>query len=176
MLQRTRSPFRDRATSIISATLNTMTVIELTADLPPATGWRLALASMQHRQFRWMLASDTPFFFAMNGQFLVRSYLAFKLTDNAFALGLVNLAVALPMLIISPFGGVLADRVEKKKLIIGGQFILIVNEVAIFALLLTGSLAFWHLCAAAFVMGCVFPFIMPARQSIVAFGLTLFVR
>lgn len=56
-------------------------------------------------QFRWMYASNIALFFAMNGQFVVRSYLAFKLTDSAFALGIVNLAVAIPMLFISPFGG-----------------------------------------------------------------------
>ncbi len=104
----------------------------------------------------------------MNGQFLVRSYLAFKLTDSAFALGLVNLAVSIPMLLISPFGGVVSDRVEKKKLIMAGQAMLVLNEIVVFALLFTGRLAFWHLCSAAFVMGCIFPFIMPARQSIVA--------
>jgi MFS family permease len=139
-----------------------------TEIVPPRSGWRAALVSLEHEQFRWVLASNMAFFFAMNGQFLVRSVLAYKLTDSAFALGLVNLAVALPMLVISPFGGVVADRVEKKKLIMGGQALLLVNEVLVFALLVSGQLAFWHLCVAAFVMGCLFPFIMPARQSIVA--------
>ena len=123
--------------------------------------------SLELHQFRWILGSNMAFFFAMNGQFLVRSVLAYKLTDSAFALGLVNLAVALPMLIISPFGGVVADRVEKRRLIMIGQALLLLNEVLVFVLLVTGYLAFWHLCVAAFAMGCLFPFIMPARQSIV---------
>jgi MFS family permease len=139
-------------------------------DLAPQgrTGWRAAVVSLDHPEFRWIFASNSAFFFAMNGQFLVRSYLAFKLTDSAFALGLVNLAVSLPMLIISPFGGVISDRVEKKRLIMTGQALLLTNEVIIFLLLFTGMLQFWHLCSAAFFMGCIFPFIMPARQSIVA--------
>ncbi len=127
-----------------------------------------AFASLRHRQFRWVYASNTAFFFAMNGQFVVRSYLAFKLTDSAFALGLVNLAVSLPMLIISPFGGVIADRVEKKRLIMTGQALLLANEMVVLTLLLTHQLQFWHLLCVMFVMGCLFPFIMPARQSIVA--------
>ncbi|MBI2767122.1 MAG: MFS transporter [Chloroflexi bacterium] len=131
-------------------------------------GWRAAVASLQHRQFRWLYASNVAFFFAMNGQFLVRSILAYKLTDSAVALGLVNLFVAVPMLVISPIGGVIADRVEKRRLIIAGQAVLVVNEAAVFTLMVTGYLAFWHLLAVAFVMGCAFPFIMPARQSIVA--------
>jgi MFS family permease len=115
-----------------------------------------------------MYASNTAFFFAMNGQFVVRSYLAFKLTGSAFSLGIINLAVAIPMLVISPFGGVLADRVEKRNLIMVGQALLLVNELIVLALLVTNRLEFWHLFAVVFLMGCLFPFIMPARQSIVA--------
>jgi MFS family permease len=132
----------------------------------PASGG--AFASLRHRQFRWMYASNTAFFFAMNGQFVVRSYLAFKLTGSAFSLGIINLAVAVPMLVISPFGGVLADRVEKRNLIMVGQALLLFNELIVLALLVTNRLEFWHLFAVVFLMGCLFPFIMPARQSIVA--------
>lgn len=123
---------------------------------------------MRHWQFRWILYSNLAFFFAMNGQFVVRSILAYKLTDSALALGFVNLAVSIPMLIISPFGGVIADRVEKKRLMMGCQLVLLANEAAIFLLLVSGMLAFWHLLVVAVIMGCVFPFSMPARQAAVA--------
>lgn len=134
----------------------------------PRSGWRTGIRSLENRQFRWIFGSNLAFFFAMNGQFVVRSILAFRLTDSAFALGLVNLAVAVPMLIISPFGGVIADRMERKRLIMTGQAMLLTNEVVICFLLLTGWLQFWHLLCAVSVMGCIFPFIMPARQAIVA--------
>lgn len=124
-------------------------------------------ASLQHQQFRWLYASNILFFLAMNGQFIVRSILAYDLTGSKVALGMINLVVAIPMLIVSPFGGVLADRMEKRRLIIGGQAILVTNELVILILLLTGLLEFWHLLAVVFLMGCVFPFIMPARQAIV---------
>jgi len=115
-----------------------------------------------------MFGSNMAFFFAMNGQFIVRSILAFKLTDSAFALGLVNLAVALPMLVISPFGGVIADRVERRRLILVAQALLLVTEVVILALLLMDRLEFWHLVAVVFAMGVIFPFNFPARSAIVA--------
>lgn len=131
---------------------------------PGATGF----AVMRNRQFRWLYISNTAFFFAMNGQMIVRSYLAFDITNrNAFALGLINLAVAIPMLIVSPFGGVVADRVEKRRLILIGQAVLVLNELAVLVLLLAGALEFWHLFVVVFVMGCTFPFVMPARQAIV---------
>lgn len=138
---------------------------------PPAgtSGWRVATWSLRYPTFRWIYASNLAFFFAMNGQFVVRSFLAYDLTDrNANALGLINLVVAIPMLVISPIGGVLADRFDRRKLILGGQLMVIANELAVATLLITGLLEFWHLLAAVFVMGCTFPFIMPARQAIVA--------
>ena len=125
-------------------------------------------ALFRNRQFRWLYISNTAFFFAMNGQMIVRSFLAYEITHrNAFALGLINLAVAVPMLLVSPFGGVVADRVEKRRLIMAAQIVLVLNELTVLALLLLGALQFWHLMAVVFVMGCTFPFIMPARQAIV---------
>lgn len=125
-------------------------------------------ASLKHQQFRWLYASNIAFFFAMNGQFLVRSILAYELTGSELALGAINLMVAIPMLVVSPFGGVIADRVEKRKLILIGQGLLLCNELVVLALLLTNQLQFWHLLVVVFFMGCLFPFIMPARQAIVA--------
>ncbi|MGB4862725.1 MAG: MFS transporter [Tepidiformaceae bacterium] len=125
-------------------------------------------ASLRIQQFRWLYGSNTAFFFAMNGQFLVRSILAYKLTGSELALGAVNLAVAIPMLLISPFGGVVADRVERRNLIMTGQALLLLNEMVVLVLLLTNQLQFWHLLVVVFFMGCLFPFIMPARQAIVA--------
>lgn len=138
---------------------------EYPADAP---GPRGPFASLRHQQFRWLFASNTAFFFAMNGQFVVRSVLAYRLTGSEFALGLINLVVAIPILVVSPFGGVVADRFERRRLIMGGQAVLVTAELMVLVLLLLGKLAFGHLLAVVFVMGCTFPFIMPARQAIVA--------
>ncbi|OAI39867.1 hypothetical protein AYO38_06745 [bacterium SCGC AG-212-C10] len=124
------------------------------------------MVSMRHTQFRWLYASNALFFFAMNGQFVVRSYLAYKLTDDSpFALGLINLAVALPMLLMSPIGGVVSDRIERRKLVVIGQGLIVANELTVLLLLMTNTLEFWHLLVMVAFMGCIFPFIMPARQA-----------
>ena len=142
--------------------------------MPPVTEYHQpspggAFASLKYQQFRWLYASNLAFFFAMFGQMIVRSILAYDLTDGSkLALGAINLMVAVPMLVISPFGGVLADRVEKRNLIIAGQGLLLINELIVLVLLLTNRLEFWHLLVVVFFMGCLFPFIMPARQAIVA--------
>ncbi len=133
----------------------------------PRAGWRAALSSLENRQYRWLFASNTVFFFAMQGQWLVRSWLAYELTGSELALGGVSFAVALPMTVIAPFGGVIADRLERRNLIAIGQAVLIASELTVLALLAAGWLRFWHLMTLAAVMGTVFPFIMPARQALV---------
>ncbi len=103
----------------------------------------------------------------MSGQGIVRPWLAFQLTDSALALGVVSAAVALPMLFLAPFGGVLADRMERRRLIMTAQTLVITSEVITLVLLVTDQLQFWHLVMTAGMMGCAFPLIMPARQAIV---------
>jgi MFS family permease len=58
---------------------------------------------------------------AMNMQMMARSLLVYRITGSAAALGVIALANSLPMLFFSLFGGVLADRVQKKYVLIAGQ-------------------------------------------------------
>jgi len=102
----------------------------------------------------------------MQGQMLTRSLLAWELTGEATALAYINLVVAIPLIIASLFGGAITDRVERRGLIIFGQSLIVANELFILALLLMGRLEFWHMLCTAFIAGCAFPFIMPARMAI----------
>jgi MFS family permease len=131
-------------------------------------GFRATVAALEHREFRWLFTSNMAFFLAMSGQGLVRAWIAFELTGSELALGIVSFAVAVPMLLIAPIGGVMSDRFERRNLIAIGQGFVLASEFVVLALLWTDSLEFWHLVTAAGLMGCVFPFIMPARQALVA--------
>src|SRR5262249_57698070 len=82
--------------------------------------------------------------------------------------GGVSLAVAAPMLLVSPVGGALADRFDRRRLILAAQGLVLFSESTVLALYTAHRLAFWHLLAAGLVVGCVIPLIMPARQAIVA--------
>ena len=114
-----------------------------------------------------MLGSNVAFFLALNGQGVVRSWLAFELTGSKLALGAVAAAVALPMLLIAPFGGVIADRMERRRLIALAQGAVLLSELVLVTLLWSGKLRFWHLLCGTTVMGLAFPVSMPARQAIV---------
>ncbi len=133
------------------------------------SSWDRLISSLRYQQFRWLYISNLCFMFAMMAQFLVRSVLAYDLTDNnAFALGIVNFVVAIPMLVISPLGGAVADRVDRRKLILFVQTAVIIDEALVFVLLLTDRLEFFHLLVLTGVLGALFPFMMPARQAIIA--------
>jgi MFS transporter, DHA1 family, staphyloferrin A biosynthesis exporter len=102
----------------------------------------------------------------MQGQMLTRTIIAWDLTGQATSLAYINLVVALPMIVASVVGGAITDRVERRQLVIIGQCLIAANEIFILSLLLTDRLEFWHLLCTAFVAGCAFPFIMPARMAI----------
>ncbi|MBT3831805.1 MAG: MFS transporter [Gammaproteobacteria bacterium] len=117
-------------------------------------------------EFRWLFVGNVAFFFAMQGQILTRSILAWDLTGSAQSLAYINLVVAVPMMFASMIGGAITDRVERRQLVIVGQCLITGNEIFILILLLLGQLEFWHLLCTAFIAGCAFPFIMPARMAI----------
>ena len=131
-------------------------------------GWRNALKPFQNTQYRWLYGSNMAVFFAMQAQgMVVRPWITYQLTDSKLLLGLMMLTMAGPMVAVAPFAGVWADRLERRNLVVAGQSIIVLGEFVILGLLMSGELQFWHLMAVASVMGCVFPFIMPARQALV---------
>jgi MFS family permease len=95
-------------------------------------------------------------------------YAAFQLTGAATVLGLVSLAVGLPMLLFSLVGGVLADRFPRRAILLSTQTILGVSAAALALLSLAGALRPWHLVALGLCQGTAFAFNMPARQAYVA--------
>jgi MFS family permease len=133
----------------------------------PSAGGETPPSPLRIAQFRWLFTSNMFFFMAMEAQRLVRVWIAYDLTDRKIALGLLLAAVATPMMLMAPFGGAIADRLERRNLIAIGQAIVVANEGLILALLVSDQLAFWHLLCTSAVAGCVFPLIMPARAAIV---------
>ncbi|MCP4903982.1 MAG: MFS transporter [bacterium] len=132
-----------------------------------SSGFRQATESLENKEFRKVFGSNMAFFLAMGGQSIVRPWLAFELTGDKLDLGIVSVAMAIPMLILSPFGGVLADRMERRRLIVLAQGFAMASEALILGLILTGRLEFWHLVVTSGMMGCALPLIMPARSAIV---------
>ena len=68
----------------------------------------------------------------MGSQMISRGLIAYELTNNsAEMLALISIAVAIPMLVFAPLGGALADRLERRGLIIFGQAAIVVSECTV---------------------------------------------
>ncbi len=104
---------------------------------------------------------------AMNMQMVARGYLIWDITNSQTMVGLVGAGFAPPILLLSLFGGAIADRVEKKRLIQVGQFGTAILGLFIAISLVSDTLTPWHLIGASVVQGTLFAFLMPARQSII---------
>jgi MFS family permease len=95
-------------------------------------------------------------------------YAAFTLSGSASVLGLVSLSQGLPMLVLGLVGGVAADRLPRRLVLIGSQATLGLAAGSLAVLALAGTLQVWHVVAASFVQGAAFAFNMPARQAYIA--------
>ena len=108
----------------------------------------------------------------MNMQMMARSYLIFMLTDSALILGAMSLFHAVPMVLLSLYGGVIADRVQKKYVMLIGQLASALVSGGVGFALLVGYLnsenpgSWWVLAASSVCQGTIMALMMPSRQAI----------
>ena len=95
------------------------------------------------------------------------SYYIYELTDSASLLGVVTAASAVPALILALFGGVIADRLDKKRIIQAGQAVSLIVALFIALSISTDTITWVHFLVVSFVQGSVMPLMMPARQAII---------
>jgi MFS family permease len=100
-------------------------------------------------------------------QSVAQSWLVLQLTDSGTALGLVVALQTLPVLLLGPYGGVVADRVDKRRLMIGLQSAMGVLALTLGLLTITGLVALWQVFLLAFLLGLNNCFENPARQSFI---------
>ncbi|MXW24275.1 MAG: MFS transporter [Chloroflexi bacterium] len=125
------------------------------------------IESLKHRGFRWFFLASLAAMASLNMQILVRGFLAFELTSSFSALGAMGIASATPMFTLSVFGGVLADRVSKKRIMQVSQTISGVLAIGIGLLVLSGQLRYEHLFITSIVQGVVQAMMLPASQAMV---------
>ncbi len=111
--------------------------------------------------------------FGMNIQMMARSLLIYRLTGSAAILGAISLAHAIPMLSLSLFGGVIADKVQKKYVLLIGQAASAMLSLGVGLTLTLGYLSaerpgsWWILVVSSVLQGIIMALMMPSRQSII---------
>jgi MFS family permease len=98
-------------------------------------------------------------------QMTAQAWLVLSLTHSSTALGVVIALQTLPVLFLAPYGGVVADRVDKRKMMIGLQSAMGVQALILGVLTVTGSVRFWEVGALAALLGLNNAFENPSRQS-----------
>ena len=129
--------------------------------------WGRTFTALSERDYAIYFGGNLAFFMAMQMNQLLRGYLAFELTNAASALGLVALGIALPMLFVSPFGGVIADRYNKRTLLLFTQSIVAVANMVLAVLIFADMIEFWHLLVGSVFLGLTISLAMPARNALV---------
>jgi MFS family permease len=130
------------------------------------SGWaRTTFGSLSNRDYRILWAGSTLAFLAFMMSSVVQSVVAFDLTGTNEAVGAVSLGMGLATLLIAPFGGVLADRLSKRLLLLVGQATIGFTFAMVGVLIVTGHITILLLAISTFIMGAVFSFIAPARQA-----------
>ena len=118
--------------------------------------------------FRLLWIGGVFSFLSVQMQFMVRGFLAFELTGKNSSLGLVYLGFGIPMLLASPFGGVAADRLGKRRVIIAGQLLITLISTIIGLAIMFEVIEFWMLVVSAVFQGLAFSFFGPARVAFTA--------
>jgi MFS family permease len=129
-------------------------------------------ASFNHPIYRKFYVSLLGQMTALNMQSMARYLLIYRLTGSAAILGAISFALAAPMLLFSLYGGVIADRFDKKRIIIIGNLVAMLVSFIIGLTLSLGYLSadrpgsWWILVVASVAQGLILALCQPARQSI----------
>ncbi len=123
------------------------------------------LGALRHRNYRLFLVGQIVSTIGTWMQTVALPWLALQLTHDGFLVGLVLAAQFLPVLLLTPFAGEIADRVRKRTVLLITQSCFVLPPLALFALTQTGHAQYWMVVAAAIVTGTINSLDVPTRQS-----------
>ena len=136
-------------------------------------GGRQTFRSFKNPVFRLYFIAMAGYMAPMNMQLVGRSLLVYRITGSAAILGVMSLAFAVPMVCLSLFGGVIADRVSKKNIIVAGTMGSALVSLGIALALTLGYIStespgsWWILAVAGAIQGTIMALMVPSRLAII---------
>jgi MFS family permease len=124
--------------------------------------------ALRHRNFRLYWSGQVVSLIGTWMQSVTQPWLVLELGGSAFQVGTVIALQFAPALFLAPIGGVLADRFDKRSILLVTQALAMVQAATLFGLTFSGSIEIWHIQALALILGITSAFDMPVRQSFVA--------
>ncbi|MCL6519249.1 MAG: MFS transporter [Armatimonadetes bacterium] len=126
-------------------------------------------AALRHRNYRLYWSGILISAIGSWVQTIAQGWLVFKLTNSSLMLGTVLFLNSIPFTALSLFAGVIADRVDRRKLLLLTQSILALSAFILGVLITIGSIRIWHIMGLAFLSGCANAFDIPTRHSSIPF-------
>ena len=123
--------------------------------------------SLRHRDYRLLLGGSITY---SSGYWILvtaQGWLVLQLTDSAFWVGMIAFMVGIPSLFLCPFGGLYADRLDRRKLLLFGQVLSALPILLLATLTSTGVIAIWHIAAISVFIGIVWALTDPAYLAII---------
>jgi len=137
------------------------------SDSSSLKGRKLILRAFRYRNYRLFFTGQGISLIGTWMQRIAMSWLIYRLTGSPFLLGLVGFTGQIPTLIIAPYAGVIADRLNRLRIIIITQILSMLQALALSILVLTHTIQIWHIILLSIFLGIVSAFDIPTRQSFI---------
>jgi predicted MFS family arabinose efflux permease len=124
-------------------------------------------SSLRHLNYRYLWTGTLMMSAGQWIQQVTLGWLVYELTSSSVLLGALNGLRALPFLVTGPMAGVAADRMDRQRLMLRTQYVLIVTAILMGSLVASGLLEVWHIFVFTLVTGIGWSFSEPVRQSLI---------
>jgi MFS family permease len=129
--------------------------------------WRQTFASLQYRNYRLWFWGQMISLFGSWMQITAQGFLVYELTHSPAYLGYVGFAAGIPSWLFMTYGGVIADRLPRRKVLIITQIFMMILAFVLALLTFTGIVQAWHIVLLAFFLGVANAFDAPSRQAFI---------
>ncbi|HVG22465.1 MAG TPA: MFS transporter [Blastocatellia bacterium] len=126
-----------------------------------------AMRALKHRNFQLFFSGQLVSLVGTWMQSVAQSWLVYRLTGSPVLLGLVGFSSQIPVFLLAPIGGIVADRKDRHRIIIITQTVAMLLAFALAALTLSGLIKVWHIFVFAAMLGVINSFDIPARQAFI---------
>jgi MFS family permease len=133
-----------------------------------AAGIRMVLRTLRFRNYRLFFGGQGISLTGTWMQQVAMSWLVYRLTDSELMLGLVSFAGRIPIFLLTPFMGVLADRWNRHRILVFTQTLSMVQAFILSFLVVAHLVQVWHLIALSVLLGVINALDIPSRQAFIA--------
>ena len=123
--------------------------------------------TMRYRNFRLFFIGQGISLIGTWMEAIAMSWLVYRMTNSPLLLGIVGFSSQIPTFIFSPLAGLLADRMNRRRILLITQTLSMVQAFILAILTLTGTIAVWHIIVLGVCLGLINSFDIPARQSFI---------